>query len=284
MCFPDIILPSNISVTVDAKEALENACWIIHAVPVQFSFSYLRELKDIIPVNVPIICVSKGIWTRTLEFMNEIIPKALERPHPSAYLCGPSFAIGILKQDPTSVTVASAYPDLARSAQCLLSTPTFRVYVSRDVKGVEIGSALKNVLAIIAGLCMGLGYGPNTSTFLVTRGWSEIRKICVAMGAEEKTLAGLSGVGDLMLTCFGGMSRNAEFGKLLAETGDLNLALKKAGGVVEGLPTAKAAKELAERRNLELPIITAIADVLEGKISPNEMMAYIMSFTLGPED
>jgi len=199
-------------------------------------------------------------------------------------LSGPSFAKGIVQQDPTAVVVASTYPDLARSAQCLLSTPNFRVYTTRDIIGVEVGSALKNVLAIAAGISMGLGYGANTSTFLVTRGWAEIRQIAVAMGAQERTLAGLTGVGDLMLTCFGGLSRNAEFGKILAKTNDVQFALKNAGGVVEGFPTAKAARDLGKRRNLELPIISAIADTLDGKLSPTEMMGYIMTFTLGPED
>jgi len=215
--------------------------------------------------------------------MNEIIPKALGRPQPTGFLCGPSFAKGIIDEDPTAAVVASTFHGLARSAQFVLSTPKFRVYPSADVIGVEIGSALKNVLAIAAGISSGLGYGANTSTALVTLGWEEIRKICVAMGAKDKTLAGLSGVGDLMLTCFGGLSRNAQFGKLLATTGDVKQAIDNAGGVVEGLPTAKAAKELGEKHHLDLPIIYAIADALSGKISPKEMMQYIMIFTL-PED
>uniref|UniRef100_A0A6B2LA54 Glycerol-3-phosphate dehydrogenase [NAD(+)] n=1 Tax=Arcella intermedia TaxID=1963864 RepID=A0A6B2LA54_9EUKA len=285
MCFSKLELPPNITATINEDEALENVTWIIHAVPVQFTSGYLAAMKDKIPPNVPMVSVSKGICLKTLRFMNEIIPAALGREQPTAFLCGPSFAEGIIRQDPTAVVVASSNALLARSAQCLLSTANFRVYTTTDVKGLEIGSALKNVLAIAAGMAYGLGYGANSATFLVTRGWAEIRKIAVCMGAEERTLAGLAGVGDLMLTCFGGSSRNANFGKLLATNGgNVKLALEKAGGVVEGFPTAKACKELGEKHNLELPIISAIADTLSGRISPQEMMSYIMTFTLGKED
>eukprot|EP01128_Nolandella_sp_AFSM9_P003632 TRINITY_DN1582_c0_g1_i1.p1 TRINITY_DN1582_c0_g1~~TRINITY_DN1582_c0_g1_i1.p1 ORF type:complete len:466 (+),score=107.58 TRINITY_DN1582_c0_g1_i1:41-1399(+) len=284
MAFPEHKLDNNISATIDPKEALAGAEFVVHAIPVQFSEGFLAKLKDVIPPNLPIISISKGISTTSLEFMNEIIPRALGRDQPAAFVCGPSFARGILEGDPTAVTVASTNPLLARSCQTLLSSPTFRLYTSVDVVGVEVGSALKNVLAIASGVAKGLGYGANTQAMLVTRGWADIGKICVTLGARTETLSGLAGIGDLMLTCFGGESRNNKFGQHLGKTNNVEEAKAAAGGVVEGYYTATACRNLAIKLGLELPVISAIASMLDGSITPSDMISFVMTLPLGHED
>jgi len=283
-CFPDIILPETITATTSAEEALKGVDFIVHAVPVQPSFEYLRGLKSFISPTIPIICVSKGISCENLELMSGVIPKALERAQPTAFLAGPSFAKGIMDDHPTSVSVASEDIKLAEKVQRLFSSPTFRVFTTTDVIGVEIGAALKNVLAIVCGLIKGLGYGPNTQVAVVTRGWADIRCICAARGAKSETLSGLGGLGDLMLTCFGGLSRNAKFGEKLASGCTIKEAIEFVGQVVEGYPTAGAAKRLGQELHLELPVIYGIANCLEGKLPARDLVCYIMTLPLSHEN
>lgn len=166
----------------------------------------------------------------------------------------------------------------------LFSSKTFRVFTTDDVMGVEVGSALKNVLAIATGMCKGLGFGPNTQMALVTRGWADIRHVARSLGGREETMTGLAGIGDVMLTCFGGMSRNAKFGERLAQTGSVKKALDEAGGTVEGYPTAGAIKKLALAKKLDLPVLGAISDMLAGNLPPQAMVMHIMTLPLGPEE
>lgn len=171
-CYPDKVLhPFRVKAVVenDMKQVLADADFILLAVPVQFVHGYLSKHKDIIPPETPIVCVSKGIDARTSRFMSEIIPDALGRDHPTAFLAGPSFAKEMMDESPTCVTVSSRSTKLARAVQVLFSSQIFRVFTTDDVWGVEIGSALKNVLAIACGVVKGLGYGPNTQMALVTR-------------------------------------------------------------------------------------------------------------------
>jgi len=256
----------------------------VHAVPVQPSLQFLTELKKFLPETTPIICVSKGISCETLELMSGVIPKALGRNQPTAFLAGPSFAKGIMDDHPTSVSVASTDINLAGKVQRLFSSPSFRVFTTTDVVGVEVGAALKNVLAIVCGLIKGLGYGPNTQVAIVTRGWADIRCICASLGARPETLSGLGGVGDLMLTCFGGLSRNAKFGEKLATGCSIEEAIKFVGQVVEGYPTAGAAKRLGVQLGLELPVIYGIANCLEGRLPARDLVCYLMTLPLTQEN
>lgn len=286
-CFPNKVLhPFLIKATAEGgmKAPLAEADFILLAVPVQFTFGYLSKHRELIPSQKPLICVSKGIDAKSVRFMSEIIPAALQRAQPCAFLAGPSFAKEMMEDAPTCVTVASVSRDLARAVQVLFSSKTFRVFTTDDVMGVEVGSALKNVLAIATGMCKGLGFGPNTQMALVTRGWADIRHVARSLGGREETMTGLAGIGDVMLTCFGGMSRNAKFGEKLALTGNVQKALDEAGGTVEGYPTAGAIKKLAIARKLDLPVLGAISDMLAGKLPPQAMVMHIMTLPLGPEE
>ena len=168
LCFPNVKLSHSITATLDTS-VVGSADYIIHAIPVQYTYNYLHRMKDEIPPTVPIVSVSKGIESNRIEFLNELIPSALGRKdQPLAFLAGPSFAKEIMKGDPTSVTVASSYPKLARAVQVLFSSLHFIVLTTDDVVGVEVASALKNVLAIACGVVSGLGYGANTKAALVT--------------------------------------------------------------------------------------------------------------------
>lgn len=195
MCFPDNKLGTNVTATKDAEKALDGVSMIIHAIPVQFSGRFLSAIKKYIPTEVPIVSTSKGISVDTLEYMDEIIESSLGEEQASAFLSGPSFAAGVLKGDPTIFSLASRKPEVARAVQEMLSSTDTKCYTTTDVVGVEVVSALKNVLAIALGVALGLDLGPNTQCALLTRGWKDIRALCLAQGGKSDTLSGLSGLG-----------------------------------------------------------------------------------------
>jgi len=283
MCFGDIELPENIRATTDAEQALEGVKLIIHAIPVQFSLGYLKSIKQYIPPTVPVVSTSKGISSRTLEFMNEVMTSALGPDHPTAFMSGPSFAKGILLSEPTTVSLASAKMDVARDVQMLVSSPTFRTYTTSDVAGMEVTGSLKNVLAIAVGVVDGLGMGPNTQCGFVTRGWKDIYALAKAHGGSDVSMIGLAGMGDLILTCYGGMSRNNKFGQCLAKGETKEEAIKSVGQIVEGLPTAGAAIRLAEKLNVDVPVLSAVNEMLEGRLSAMDMVNFVMTMPLEDE-
>jgi glycerol-3-phosphate dehydrogenase (NAD+) len=260
----DYVLLDNIFATTSPEEALAGCELIVHAIPVQNSFKFLSDIKAFIPADAPIVSVSKGITIDKLELMCEVFPDALGHDHPVAYLSGPSFAKEVMDKSPTAVVIAAKDEAVAKKVQKFFLSLDFRCYVSTDVTGVEVGGAMKNVLAIAAGAVLGMGMGSNTLAALVTRGCSEIAKLAKVMGAKPFTLAGLAGIGDLMLTCFGGLSRNLNVGKKLGEGMSLEEVLAGMKEVAEGVYTARATRRLLAKHNLELPILLAVADVVEG--------------------
>lgn len=189
----DIVLPQKIRATTSAQNALSDATYIIHAVPVQYSRDFLNSVKEFIPPGIPVLSASKGIETSSLGFMTDILKECLGEERPYAFLSGPSFAREICEGVATAVVVASEELILARDFASLLSDDTFKVYTSKDVIGVEIGGAVKNVIALAAGMCEGLGLGTNAMSGLVTRGCGEMRRLGLTFGANPSTLAGLSG-------------------------------------------------------------------------------------------
>jgi len=205
---PNHVLPDNVRATAEPGDAIAGAQYIVHAVPVQSSRGFLSGVKDLIPLDVPICCVSKGLEVGTGEMMSELIPSALERQQPLAVLSGPTFAIEMMDLQPTAITCASEDPHLALTVQRLFACEYLRVNTSNDVVGVEIAGALKNVLAIAAGIVEGLELGNNAMAALTATGVSEIRWLAEKMGAKPQTLSGVAGVGDIMLTCFVNLSRN----------------------------------------------------------------------------
>jgi len=204
----DLKLPDTVFATTDAASAFAEADFIFHAVPVQFSRETLMKVAHLMPAETPVISLSKGIETNTLCLMSDVLQECLGEDRPFAFLSGPAFAGEIAQELVTAVTIASYDRDLANDLMVLLASTNFRALYSADVVGVEVGGAVKNVIAIAAGMCEGLGLGTNAMAALVTRGCTEMRRLVVVCGGEPATVFGLSGVGDTFGTCFGPLSRN----------------------------------------------------------------------------
>lgn len=273
-------LPTNLEATTDLKVALGHCNVFIHALPVQSSRKALQEVRKVLPENVPVIAVSKGVELGTRQLMCEVIPEALGRApetNPVVVVSGPSFAQEIMDRRPTSVVAASTYPEAALQVQRLLTSRYFRVSTTDDVTGVEVAGAFKNVLAIAAGIVEGLGLGLNAMSALVTQGNAEIRWLATAMGAKPETLAGLSGMGDILLTCYGSLSRNRSVGVRLGRGESLESVLSQSGGVAEGVYTSKLVVELADHHRVLVPVLTSVARILSSEVSPRQAVFEVLA-------
>ena len=280
---PKHTLPPNVRATTDAAAAIAGAAYIVHAVPVQQSFSFLSGLKDVIPPATPILCLSKGLEVSSCRNMSELIPAALGRKQPLAVLSGPTFAVELMDGLPTAIVAASEDAQLAQRVQRLFASSNLRVNTSSDVIGVEMAGALKNVVAIAAGMVEGLQLGNNAMAALVAQGCSEVRWLAEKMGAEPTTLLGLSGVGDIMLTCFVNLSRNRTVGVRLGAGESLEAILSSSTQVAEGVATAGAVVKLARKYRVSLPVLTAVARILDGEMSPRTAVEEIMRLPQIPE-
>lgn len=284
--FPDTNLPNTIVATSDVKEAVKDASLVLHAIPAQVTPEFLRSISAHLVSGVPLVSTSKGIHVMSHKFMPEAIAEALgsrASEIPQAFLSGPSFAKEMVLDHPISVVVASEDLSIARRVSDLISSVLFRVYLSDDVVGVEVGGALKNPLAIGAGMASGLGYGQSTIASLVTRGSREISMISAALGGKSETQSGLSGVGDLMLTCFSSLSRNNRFGVCLARGLSVEEAIKEIGETVEGFPTAQEIVRIGQEHGLRLPLFNTLGAILNGDITPKDALKAVMSSAPGHE-
>lgn len=287
----DYELPPNVTASCDLRSSLTNCNFILHAVPAQASLQYLKEIRPLLEElapTAPIISVSKGLCGTPdkMLLMRDVFLQALdttEEQRPLAFLSGPSFAKELVQRYPTGVVVASSNPATAAAVQKLFSSTFFRVYTSEDVIGVELAGALKNIFAIGAGVVAGCGFGYNSVTGLVTRGLFEMRQLCEAMGARPDTVAGLAGVGDLMLTCFGALSRNRSVGFRLGQGESLAEIIGSMSEVAEGVPTAAVAYRLALEHKLDLPIIRAVNKLIQGESSVHDALLELMSRPPRPE-
>lgn len=277
----DCQLPDHVTATPDASKALHGCQMVILALPAQKSIGWIKDHAELIPTGAIFCSTAKGLYLPTRQLLSEAMRHAFGRQQRLAFLSGPSFAQYIVKDHPTVVVVASAKLEDAVAVQFALSNARFRVYASLDVVGVELGGALKNVLALGAGLIEGSGLSINTMAAYVTRAARELTVLCVAMGGRPETVAGLSGIGDLMLTAFGEMSRNRTCGVRLAQGEKLGDILQSA--TVEGVPTAEVAVDFARRCNLDLPIFTAVHAILNGRIDPINALDLVMKRPLGTE-
>ena len=265
---PGVKLPPLIGPTTSLAEVVRESELLIFAVPSQAARSVLRPLAPLLSDPVPLISVTKGIEEDSLKLMSEVIRDTLP---PSMHrlltvLSGPSFATEVSKGQPTAVTLAGEDAELVRRLQMLLMTPVFRVYAGADLIGVQLGGALKNVIALAAGVVDGLGLGHNARAALITRGLVEMIRLGTGMGADPRTFYGLSGMGDLVLTCTGALSRNHMVGVRLGQGEKLEAILKGMQAVAEGVRTARAASGLAKRFGVEMPIVQEVCAVLfEGK-------------------
>ena len=259
---PGIELPRELKLETDLMKALASAEMVVVAVPSKAFRKVTAALKDF---SGTVVSVTKGIEHESGLTMCGILEQTA--PHAKlAALSGPSLALEVARGVPTAIVAASNDTATAAAVQKIFHRPAFRVYTSNDLNGVELGGALKNVIAIAAGVCDGLGFGDNSKAALVTRGLAEIRRLGVACGAQSETFPGLSGLGDLMVTCFSKLSRNRGFGERLGHGEKVEAILANAVSVAEGYPTAKSAYALARKLNIETPIIDEIyAALYEGK-------------------
>jgi glycerol-3-phosphate dehydrogenase (NAD(P)+) len=260
---PGVELPAGLRATASLAEAAADAEAVLVAVPSEYCRVIYRKLAAAAPKPALLVSATKGLETDTLLRMSEVA--AAEAPGRAlAVLSGPSFALEVARQLPTAVVVASADHAVAERLQRALATRSFRVYSSEDVAGVELAGAVKNVIAIAAGIVDGLGYGTNTVAALITRGLAEISRLAVALGGRPDTLAGLAGLGDLVLTCTGSLSRNRTVGQRLGRGQTLGEA--GAGLHPEGVRTTLATAALAERHGIDMPIVRQMRAVLyQGK-------------------
>jgi glycerol-3-phosphate dehydrogenase len=251
---------------------------IIHAIPVQNSYEFMKKNAAKIPDNIPYIVASKGMLLIQKKFFSDvwydIFP--IERNIKHCVLSGPSFAIELMKKFPTLVTIACNDENTGKYIQNMLHTSNFKTFFTTDVKGVEIGGALKNPLAIASGIVEGLGFGINSNASIVTRGLLEMSLFAEKFGGKQETMWGLAGVGDVMLTCLGGLSRNKAVGLKLAQGKTIEEIVASSKEVAEGIATLYVLDEIIKEHNLNMPIFKTLASIVKGSITPNEGLTYIM--------
>ncbi len=273
---PDISLPLGIDATLSLAEAVTGAGVVVAAVPSHALRAVLVDAKPLLDSGAVLVSVVKGLETGTLLRMSQVVEQELSAAHPVVVLSGPSFAIEVARELPTAVSVASGDMRAAGRVQEEFRGKFFRIYTTPDVPGVEIGGALKNVIAIAAGVVEGLGLGYNASAALMTRGLAEISRLAIAEGGRRETLSGLSGLGDLVLTCMGAYSRNRHVGIELAKGRRLAEILSGMKMVAEGVKTTEAALALGARCQVELPIAAQMAELFAGRTTPDNAVADLM--------
>ncbi len=261
-----IPIPSGVHITCDPKEALELSALVLLVVPSEAMRRNIRWIASDISVDHKLVSATKGLDIEAGKTMSALIVEELPTLAPGHVLAlsGPNLAREIAAGQPAAAVLAGADADLTRQARALLMLPRFRIYTSTDVLGVELGGALKNVMAIVAGICDGLRLGDNAKAALLTRGVAEMTRLGVAMGAQPLTFAGLAGLGDLMATCASRQSRNRHVGEQLAQGKSLDVILATMNNVAEGVPTTRAAVRLARQLDVELPITETLHEVLFG--------------------
>ncbi len=278
---PDILIPDQVHVTSSLEEALFRARYVLCVVPTQFARRVFEEASRFIDGEAVLITASKGIEKDTLKTVSSILHDVLNNQ--IAVLSGPSFAREVVRGLPTAVTLAAVDRSTALLIQEIFNTDNFRVYTHNDLIGVELGGALKNVIAIASGVSDGLGLGFNARAALITRGLAEITRLGVRMGAEVRTFSGLSGMGDLVLTCTGNLSRNYTVGYRLGQGAKLNDILSEMKSVAEGVETSASANELAGRFSVEMPIVRQVYLVIHKGKDPAEAVTELMTRSLKEE-
>ena len=278
---PGFVLPGNVEVLTRFEDVLPDAEVVLGVMPSKYARSVYTEMLPFVDPGMSFISATKGLEQKTLLRMSEVATAVLEKP--VAVLSGPTFAREVAAGVPTAVVLAAQDPDFAKSLQHDLSGPTFRLYTNSDPVGVEIAAALKNVMAIGAGVCHGLGLGHNAIAALITRGLAELRRLACAMGGNPHTLSGLAGLGDLVLTCTGELSRNRQVGIELARGRSLEDIVASMSMVAEGVDTTAVALQLAAKFSVDLPITGQVDLILSGERSPREAIRELMERTLKDE-
>lgn len=280
---PEVVLPACVAPTNDLGQALEGAGVVVAAIPSHGLRAAMRAASGLLQPGAIMVSATKGLEEESLLRMSEVVRQELGASHPVVVLSGPSFAAEVARQRPTAVLAASTDLQAAATVQREFRGAAFRLYASDDVVGVEIGGALKNVIAIAAGVVQSLGLGHNALAALITRGLAEISRLAGAMGAQRETLAGLSGLGDLVLTCTGSLSRNRYVGLELGKGRRLSDVLAGMKMVAEGVRTTHAALALGQRRGVELPITEKMDEVMTGGKDPRVAVGELMLRPQRPE-
>lgn len=283
---PGIPLPDEILIHYDAGVCLHGVGGVVLAIPSQFVRGVLEKIHRNLPDDVVIVNAAKGIEETTLKRPSQVVRDLLPDVFPDRYavLSGPSHAEEVSRGIPTSVVVASESLNTARTVQEIFFTPQFRVYASQDLTGVELGGALKNIIAIATGICDGLGFGDNTKGALLTRGLAEITRLGVKLGGQPRTFAGLSGMGDLIATCTSRHSRNRWVGEQVGSGKKLTEVLAGMTMVAEGVRTSRSARDLALRENIPMPITEAVYSILFEDKDPRRAVTELMTRDLKVED
>lgn len=280
---PEAKIPENVKATSSYEEALEGAEIVLHVTPSKFVRSTMKEYKKFVKPNQIIVMCAKGFESESLKTLDEIIEEELPN-NKYGVLSGPSHAEEVSIGIPTALVIASKDEEVKNKVSEILKSSTLRIYSSSDVKGVELGGALKNIIAFCAGISVGLNLGDNTFAALATRGLVEIVRLGTALGAKEKTFYGLTGLGDLIVTCGSEHSRNRRAGVMIGKGYSIEEARKEIGMVIESVDNIDVAFELAKKYNVEMPIVNAVYNVLYNNLDPKEAVNMLMNRDLKSED
>jgi len=281
--FDDVILPDNLTATMDLEVALRGARFALLSVPTKVMRDVLTIMKEFLQPNTVIINSSKGIEPGTHKRVSEVVAEVLGEEKVFVSLSGPSHAEEVILREITTVTCAGHDLEILFEIQQIFSNHYFRVYRTTDLIGVEVGGSIKNVMALGSGILAGLGYGDNARAFLITRSLIEIKCLGIALGAQEETFNGLSGLGDLIVTTMSRYSRNFQAGYKIGHGKDLNEVIDSMSMVVEGIRSCQATYELAQKLNIDMPFVDAIYDVVFNRNNPREVISKMMQRPLMAE-
>jgi glycerol-3-phosphate dehydrogenase (NAD(P)+) len=273
---PGVAFPETLQVVEDLAVAARSCGHVLVSVPSVAFSAMLETIKEDLAPATPISWATKGLTPNTGKFLYDTAKEILGDSHPLAVISGPSFAAEVAKNMPTAVTAASTDAVFAKSLAKLLHSPTLRVYTSLDVLGAQIGGTVKNVLAIIAGISDGLGYGANARAALITRGMAEIRRLAAVLGADSETMFGLSGIGDLILTCTDNQSRNRQLGLAIGRGLTVEQAVAEVGKTVEGMHAAREVLLRAQQAGIEMPIVEQVCKILFEGYDPRESVQALL--------
>ena len=272
---PNVEIPDNIMCSTNLEEVIKDAEFILHVTPSKFTRDTFNQYKQFVG-NKPVIICSKGFEKESLKTLDEVIKEEMPEVR-LGVLSGPSHAEEVSIAIPTVLVIASKEEEILEMIQRTFMCPEMRIYTSKDVKGVELGGALKNIIAFCAGVASGIGLGDNTFAALVTRGLGELTRLGVASGGEKDTFYGLSGLGDLIVTCLSEHSRNRKAGKLIGQGKTLEEAKKEVGMVIESIDNIEVAYELGRKNNVYMPIVEMVYKVIYEQLDPQEAVKNLMT-------
>ncbi|MTI95676.1 MAG: NAD(P)H-dependent glycerol-3-phosphate dehydrogenase [Firmicutes bacterium] len=273
---PGVMLPANIAITADLAVALADADLVAIATPSKAVRETAKAVARYLKTETILVSLSKGLEKETFLPSSQVLAEVTGRPELVAVLSGPNHAEEVARDIPSATVVAATNDSTAQTVQDVFMTPKFRVYTNPDIVGVELAGALKNIIALAAGICDGLGFGDNTKAALMTRGLTEIARLGVQMGADSLTFAGLAGIGDLIATCTSKHSRNWKTGYALGQGESMIAIMERTGMVVEGVRITEIAAQLSEKMSVSMPITCALRDVLQNKQTPLDAVGGLM--------